>query len=111
MTAPNQVNIALTRGDDYAADVTFDQAVSSFAEMRFTVREGWALSEADNTEATLSVLLTATGTNEALLELTSAQTQALEHDEYVYDIQVTTVGGKKYTTQRGPLRLEPDVSR
>lgn len=106
------INFAITRGDDYAASVTFDQLVASFSEMRFTVREQPATSEADNTDAVLTVTLAATGSYTAQLELTAAQTVALLNDRYYYDIQVTTTSGsKKYTTQRGQLRVEFDVTR
>ncbi len=111
MTQPLIQAIALTRGDDYAAVLTFDQPVAGFTAMRFTVRESWAVAETDNTDAALTVLLTATSTYTASLELTSAQTLALQFDRYVYDIQVTTGAGKVYTTQRGELRMTPDVTR
>ena len=108
MTA--QIHFSLTRGDDYAATVTFDQAVAAFSEMRFTVRSAWAESQTDNSDADLNVTLTATGTYTALLTLTADQTVALLGPEYVYDIQVTA-SGKKYTTQRGRLRVDPDATR
>ena len=106
------VNFDLTRGDDYAADLTFDQLVAGFSEIRFTVREDWATTQTDNTEATLTATLSATGDYTAELSLTNAQTQALTADRYVYDIQVITVSGsKRYTTQRGCLRITPDATR
>jgi hypothetical protein len=112
MTAPLFESLSLTRGDDFGATFTFDQAVAGFSEMRFTVREMWATDETDNTDAALSVTLSASGTYTADLALTSAQTLSLALDEYVYDLQITTTsGGKKYTTQRGTLHMTPDVTR
>lgn len=112
MTAPLVANITLTRGDDLAATFTFDQLVAGFSEMRFTIREDWATTETDNTAATLTKSLTASGDYTALLELSSAETLALIGESYVYDLQITTVtGSKKYTTQRGQLRVTPDVTR
>ncbi len=112
MSQPRVETILLTRGDDFAATFTFDVAVSNFTEMRFTIRDSWATTEADNSTAMLSVTLTATGTYTADLALTNLQTRALAADSYVYDLQVTTTAGaKKYTAQRGPLKVGPDVSR
>ena len=112
MTAPLVQNITITRGDDWGATVTLDQPVAGFTEIRFTVRETWALEEADNTAATLTKSLTLSGTYTADIDLTNEETVALTNDEYVYDVAViTSVGSKKYTTQRGFLRMAPDVSR
>jgi hypothetical protein len=111
MTQPLTQNISITRGDDYSATITFDQATSGFAEMRFTVREDWATSESDNTDALISVTLSTSGTYTGTLALTSSQTVDLVSRMYVYDVAVTTLGGSKYTTQRGHLRVGPDVSR
>jgi hypothetical protein len=112
MTQPLIQTVAITRGDDYSATVTFDQPVAGFAEMRFTIREDWARAEADNTEAALSVTLTGSGIYTATLSLTSAQTLALQFDQYVYDVAVvTSAGSKRYTAQRGMLRIAPDVTR
>lgn len=108
----SQLSITITRGDSYSAAVTFDQLVSAFSEIRFTVRESWATSETDNSTATLSKTLTTSGLYGATLDLTSAETLALTRDSYVYDIQITTVVGTKiYTTQRGKIRVSPDVTR
>ena len=112
MTAPLTQAIDITRGDDYAATVTFDQPVAAFSEIRFTVRESWATTETDNTDATLTTTLTPSATSAADLDLTSTQTLALVLDQYVYDIQVITASGSKvFTTQRGTLRVSPDVTR
>ena len=111
MTTPPTVNVHVTRGDDYSASVTFDQPVANFSEMRFTARADWATTETSNSGAALSVTLTATGTYTADLDLTSVQTLTLTASQYVYDIQITTTGGKKYTTQRGILRVGQDVTR
>lgn len=110
MSQPRTQEIELTRGDDFGATVTFDQLVSGFSEIRFTVRETWATGETDNSDAKLSKALTPTGAYTAEIEITSAESLTLE-DRSVYDIQVVTVGGKKYTTQRGQLRVSPDVTR
>lgn len=111
MTQPLTQNISITRGDDYSATITFDQATSGFSEMRFTVREDWATSQSDNDEALISVTLSTSGTYTAVLTLTSSQTVDLLAKKYVYDVAVTTLAGAKYTTQRGQLRVGPDVSR
>lgn len=112
MSQPRIETIELTRGDDYAADIAFDQPVAGFASMRFTIREEWARAETDNSGAVLTLELTPTGTNTAALEISSAQSLALQFEQYVHDIQVVTVtGGKKYTTQRGPVIVGPDVTR
>lgn len=112
MSQPRTETIEITRGDDFGAEVTFDQDVADFASMRFTLRETWAKDEPDNTSAILTVALTATGARTASLELTSEDTLLLQRDQYVHDIQIVTVAGaKKYTTQRGPVFITPDVSR
>lgn len=112
MSQPRIETIELTRGDDYAADITFDQPVADFASMRFTMRETWAAGESDNTGAIFTVELTPTGTRTASLEIPNAATLTFARDEYVHDIQVVTaIGGKKYTTQRGPVIVGPDVTR
>ncbi len=112
MSQPRVETILLTRGDDYIATFTFDVAVANFTEMRFTIRESWATTETDNSTAVLSVTLTGTGTYTADLALTNLQTRTLVMDQYVYDCSVTTTAGaKKYTAQRGPLKVGPDVSR
>jgi hypothetical protein len=43
------------------------------------------------------------------LPLPSAQTTTWWFSQYVYDVQVSA-GGKITTTQRGILRVEPDVT-
>jgi hypothetical protein len=111
MTQPRVQNIELTRGDDYFATFTFDQPVSGFSEMRFTVRESWATTEEDNDEATLTLALAASGSATADLDISSEQSLALALDSYVYDLQITTNAGKKYTTQRGFIRITPDTGR
>lgn len=111
MTQPLTQNLKITRGDDYSATITFDQVTSGFSEMRFTVREDWATSQLDNSEALISVTLSTVGTYTATLALTSSQTLDLIDGKYVYDVAVTTLAGKKYTTQRGQLRVNPDVTR
>jgi hypothetical protein len=111
MTQPRIEMIKLTRGDSYGATFTFDQPVSGFSEMRFTMRESWATTEIDNTTATMSVLLVGSGAATADLAITYTQTGALALDAYVYDVQVVTIAGKRYTTQRGQVVIGPDVSR
>lgn len=112
MTSPLTQMIELTRGDDYAATVTFDQPVAAFSEIRFTVREAWATTETDNTDATLTKTLTPSSAYAADLDLANTETLTLALDQYVYDIQVTTASGAKvFTTQRGTLRITPDVTR
>lgn len=111
MSQPTIVNLQVTRGDDFGAEVTFDQAVAGFSEIRFTVRETWAASETDNAEAVYTATLTPSGTYTASFEIPNATTVTWLLDEYVYDVAVLTTGSKKYTTQRGTLRMTPDVSR
>lgn len=106
------VNFEVTRGDDVTFDVTFDQLVAGFSAMRFTMREAWATTETDNTAATYTLLLTATGDYTASGDLPNATTQTWLNEIYVYDVQViTSVGSKKFTTQRGVVRLTPDATR
>lgn len=106
------VNFEITRGDDYSATVTFDQPVAGFTEIRFTMRTAWASNEADNAEAVYTTTLTPSGANAADLELPNADTVTWTDDSYFYDIAViTSAGSKKYTTQRGQLRMAPDVGR
>lgn len=111
MSQPRVENIELVRGDDFGATFTFDQPVSAFSEMRFTIRESWATTETDNTTAALSKTLSATGTYTADLDITDEEALALSLDQYVYDVQIITTGGRKYTSQRGILRMTPDASR
>lgn len=112
MTAPRVEIITLVRGDTYGATFTFDQAVSGFTSIRFTIRDAWATDETDNTTAAYTTTLTATGTYTAALTIPSASTLALQLDQYVYDVAVVvTADGAKYTTQRGHLRMSPDVTR
>src|SRR6478752_4688516 len=112
MTQPRTETIELTRGDDYSATVTFDQPVSSFSEMRFTIREDWATSETDNSSAVFTALLTPSGTYTAELAVPHVDAVGLSKRRYVHDIQVTTSStGKQYTTQRGPVFVGPDVTR
>jgi hypothetical protein len=111
MTRPRIETIELTRGDDFSATVTFDQPVSGFAEMRFTIRETWATREADNDTATFTTLLTPSGTYTADFDIPHASAVAFEFSEYVHDIEVVTNAGKRYTTQRGPVLIAPDASR
>lgn len=111
MTQPRTETIELTRGDDFAATVTFDQPVATFALIRFTIRPDWARGEADNAGAVFTVELTPTGAYTAGFEISSAESQELQLDRYVHAIQVTTTSGKRYTTQRGPVLMTPDVTR
>lgn len=116
MTLPLVQLISITRGDDYGGTMTFDQAVAGFVEISFTIRTEWATTETDNTEAVFSGTLTGgevivTGAYTATIDIASADTLAMTADSYVYDVQVETSSGKFYTTQRGMLRVNPDVSR
>ncbi len=112
MTAPRTETINIVRGDDYLATFQFDQLVSTFSEMRFTIRDDWATTETDNTGAVLSVALTASGAYTADLALSSADTLTLQARQYVYDVSiVTALGGRRFTTQRGMLRPTPDCTR
>lgn len=117
MSQPTNVTLTVIRGDDQAWDLTFDQPVANFAAIQMTFREGWATTETDDTEASLKLSLadgdiTATGTYTARVEMTSADSLSLVYQNYVHDVQVTMVTtSKRHTTQRGPVRVTPDVTR
>ncbi len=112
MTTPTIVNFSVTRDDDFSAVVTFDQLVAGFSEMRFTVRETWASTESDNTDAIYTTTLTATGAYTASLEIPNAETATWTQDRLFHDISVVTaIGAKQFTTQRGEIRVGPDVGR
>lgn len=111
MTTPLQQTITIVRGDDYGGTVTFDQPVAGFASMHLTIRDDYATTQVDNTDATLSISLVATDTYTASIDITSAQTLTLQNDQYVYDVSVTTLAGKRYTAQRGTIRMIGDVDR
>jgi hypothetical protein len=111
MTQSRVETIELQRDTDYEATVEFDQPVSAFAEMRFTVREDWAMGDQDNDGAVYTTLLTATGTYTAMLTIPSATVRSLLRKRYVHDIKVITTTGKRHQTQLGPVFVGPDVTR
>lgn len=116
MTAPLIQPLNITRGDDWGGTFTFDQAVAGFAEISFTIRTAWATAQMDNTDAVFSATLTdgdiaVSGTYSATIDISHTDTITWTAEEYVYDVQIETVGGKLYTTQRGNLRMCPDATR
>lgn len=116
MTQPTVENFSIVRGDDWSTVLRFSQALSGFDEIEFTIRDTWASSETDNTGAVFAGSLTggeivADGTYDVTVSIPNATTLGMTGDEYRYDIQVTTVSDKIYTTQRGCIRMIPDVTR
>ncbi len=116
MTAPLIQPINITRGDDWGGTFTFDQAISGFSEIWFTVRAAYATTETNNTDAIFSATLTdgdiaVSGAYAATIDVGHDVTLTWTSPEYVYDVQIETLGGKLYTTQRGNLRMCPDVTR
>lgn len=111
MTQTAIQNIQITRGDDYDATITFDQNISDYEELRFTVRTDWATTETNNDDAVYTTELTGASSLTATLTIPSASTSIWTLPLYVYDIQVTSATGAKYTTQRGKIRMGPDVTR
>lgn len=116
MTSPSCENLTIVRGDDWTQVFEFDQPVSGFSEIMFTMRADYAApTDVDNSGAIFSAGL---GTGVAILggftvqlDITHAQTLTFTALTYFYDIQVTTAVGKIYTTQRGQVRIIPDVTR
>jgi hypothetical protein len=111
MTQPRTETIELTRDADFAAEVTFDQPVADFESIRFALREDWARDEPDDSSAVFAVELTPTGVYTAEFEIPKATARGLSRRQYVHDIKVTTLAGKTYPAQRGPVFVGPDVGR
>lgn len=103
-------SLEFTRGDDESLIITFDQDVADFTSMKFTIREIWATDETDNTGAIYSGTPVASGARTATLTVPKATTVAMLFDEYVHDVEVVAAGINS-TTQRGPVRMTPDVGR
>ncbi len=116
MTLPTAENFSLVRGDDWSTAFRFDQAISGFSEIAFTIRETWAATETDNSSATFAATLTggeitADGSYTINLSIPRSVTATMTSDQYRYDMQVTTVTDKVFTTQRGVIYMIPDVTR
>lgn len=116
MTRPNIENLTLVRGDDWSAVFEFDQELSGFSEIAFTIRTDWATTETDNSGAVFAGTLTGgeivpdTG-RRVVIEIPNATTLAMAEPYYVYDMQVTTITDKIYTTQTGRIRMLRDATR
>lgn len=115
MTAPNSQPITHTRGDDFDRVITFSEDPATFQNIWFTIRESWATTEPDDSEAVYQAELndgiTVTGPLTAAISIPAVDTLEWESDDYVYDVQILTAAGKIRTTQRGHFHQEPDVTR
>lgn len=117
MTAPALQNLEHVRGDSFTRIVTLSEPLIAFTEVCFTLREVWASAEENDSEAELSLKLSNGGLeagdedDQVVIEIDAEDTRDWTLDDYVYDVQVTTTGGKVYTVLRGFLRVTPDVTR
>lgn len=115
MSAPTTLHISHTRGDDFDRVITFSEDPSAFLGIWFTVRDGWANAETDDTDAIAQAVLgsgiAVTGARTASITIANAATRGWDKDSYVYDVQVLTSANKIRTTQRGTLRIQSDVTR
>lgn len=115
MSAPTTQTITHTRGDDFDRVITFSEDPSAFLGIWFTVRAAWAESEGDDSDAISQAELgdgiAVTGALTVAIVIPSSETVGWVDDSYVYDIQVLTSTNKIRTTQRGSLRIQPDVTR
>ncbi|UOF77319.1 hypothetical protein [Caudoviricetes sp.] len=115
MAGPNLQTIEVVRGDDDDKLIAFSIEVANFADAWFTIREGWRENENDDGGVVFQARLSNGGiqaysSNTLLLPLPHDQTTTWGFDAYVYDVQVLTTAGKVITTQRGTLRMTPDVT-
>lgn len=123
MPSPPLERFSVVRGDDRERIISFFDSetnapvpLADIANVWFTMREGWAAAEEDDAAAIFQASLLGggilpEGASSVRLTLPHAATAAWMADEYVYDVQVSTVAGLLTTTQRGFVRIEPDVTR
>src|SRR5688572_10346161 len=120
MLSPAQQNISIVRGDDRDFLISFFDTESDapiplvdIADVWFTMRESWAGNDIDDAEAIFQVSLlgggiTTEGAYSVRLALPHTQTVLWTFNEYVHDVQISTVTGKLTTTQRGLVRVLGD---
>jgi hypothetical protein len=117
VTEPVRQNLTAVRGDTKKWTITFTQDISAFAEIWFTVREGYAEDQTDDTDTVSQLKLSAgdivpTGARTADAEFDADATRAwLMTMALMYDVQVRTTTGKIYTTQIGSIRISGDITR
>lgn len=116
MTEPKQQTLRAKRGDTKIWTITFDQAVSGYVEIWFTIRDGWATTEVDDADAISQKTLSGggiatTGTYTADVEFSDVDALAWQKASYQYDIQIRTAQGRIFTTQYGSLMITPDATR
>jgi len=119
-TAGNRVY--LFRGDTYDAEITVydeDDVVESIVGASII----WTLRKSITDGVTLQKKNTAAGggadeiedydlgNGKFRLHILPADTVGIDPGEYVYDIQLTTSGGKVYTIITDRLFIKPDVTR
>jgi hypothetical protein len=114
MTQPTQQTLTHVRGDTFIKTASLSQPLTSFDDVWFTVRESYATTETDDSEAVAKGSIgggeiTGTG-SDVTIELPD-DTTTWQQPQYVWDLQVKTTGGKIYTAARGMLRITPDVTR
>lgn len=117
MTEPVRQNLSAKRGDTKTWTLTFSQDISAFAEIWFTVRDGYNSEATDDSDAVTQKKksdggIVATGARTADVEFSDTDTRDwLTTMSLVYDVQVRTTTGKIYTTQDGQIRISHDVTR
>src|ERR1041384_2223342 len=123
MTAAFPQTVFVQRGDDddkiiqfFVTDSGEPLPLSEIADIWFTVREGPASDEIDDSTAVFSASLLGGGISQiddtsVLLELPHDLTVTWLENSYVHDVQIRLKNGKVVTTQFGPVRMSPDVTR
>lgn len=109
-------NITHRRGDTFEKLFDLDFDASQISSAWFTIRDGYATTETDDTSAVAQVTLagggiTVTGARQLKMTISDSVTRGWQLDSYVFDVQARLITGKLFTLAAGQLRVMPEVTR
>jgi hypothetical protein len=105
-------NLSLDQGSDFSSTIfVTDNAGDEMDLTNFTHRGQVRKSYSSTTSVNFATLTLAPVNGQIQMNLTGAQTLAMKHGRYVYDVEVISASGVTTRVVEGQLEVTPSVSR
>ena len=110
MALPTVKNLEVYSGDDYALEVTVQDADGAVVDVTAYSFSALVKDEAGNTEATATVEKTDASNGLITVRLTDVQTAGLTGPRLLWDLQQTDGNSRVRTILRGVVNVSSDIS-